>query len=72
MHRRDEYHIHPFECGEPLQLDGPRLEVMPTPGHTRDSVSLRVETPGRVEFFVLYQVPFFVLRADLDQGATVS
>ncbi|XP_023335549.1 metallo-beta-lactamase domain-containing protein 1 [Eurytemora carolleeae] len=48
VHKKDEYFIHPFECGEPLELDGEDLVVIPTPGHTNDSVSLKVLTKDGV------------------------
>ena len=36
VHYKDEYFLHPFECGEDLEIDGEDLVVMPTPGHTND------------------------------------
>lgn len=35
---------HPFLDGATYQLDGSDLEVIPTPGHTLDSVSVKVST----------------------------
>jgi glyoxylase-like metal-dependent hydrolase (beta-lactamase superfamily II) len=47
VHNRDKYYLHPFECGERFNIsDG--LYVLPTPGHTMDSVSLVVKTSGKL------------------------
>ena len=47
VHNGDKYYLHPFECGEPLNIsDG--LDVLPTPGHTMDSVSVVVKTSGKL------------------------
>jgi glyoxylase-like metal-dependent hydrolase (beta-lactamase superfamily II) len=65
VHRADEYYIHPFESGEPLQLDGESLEVIPTPGHTKDSVSLKVATPGAVGLHFALHTVVFTSRNDI-------
>ena len=44
VHHRDTYYIHPFETGENFIIDGDDVVVMPTPGHTNDSVSVKVNT----------------------------
>lgn len=48
VHTRDKFYLHPFECGENLKIDGENLYVMPSPGHTMDSVSLVVKTSDGV------------------------
>ena len=44
VHTRDKYSDHPFHLGKELRIDGEKLVVMPTPGHTLDSVSVKVVT----------------------------
>ena len=45
IHCKDVYWTEPsLEAGEELQIDGDDLKVIPTPGHTLDSVSLQVNT----------------------------
>ena len=51
VHHKDAYFIHPFECAEELVIDED-VVVVPTPGHTLDSVSVRVRTEGGVVFVV--------------------
>jgi len=43
IHHMDCYSDHPFKDGAVLHIDE-NLEVMPTPGHTLDSVSVKVKT----------------------------
>lgn len=45
--KRDKFFIHPYESGEEYPIDGDLVRVFPTPGHTLDSVSVRVETSAR-------------------------
>eukprot|EP00092_Neocalanus_flemingeri_P004853 GFUD01005222.1.p1 GENE.GFUD01005222.1~~GFUD01005222.1.p1 ORF type:complete len:201 (-),score=75.77 GFUD01005222.1:54-656(-) len=44
VYSKDKYIDHPFHEGEVFRIDGEDLVVMPTPGHTLDSVSVRVNT----------------------------
>ena len=45
---RDKYTDHPFNMGEVFRIDGEDLMVMATPGHTLDSVSVKVNTDNGV------------------------
>lgn len=42
---KDKWYLHPFDTDTPYSIDGDILEVVPTPGHTLDSVTLRVKIP---------------------------
>ncbi|XP_065576249.1 uncharacterized protein LOC136037415 isoform X3 [Artemia franciscana] len=42
--KKDTYWFHPFDSGKPYEIDGQRLYVLPSPGHTADDVSLVVKT----------------------------
>ncbi len=42
--KRDKFSLHPYDAGEEYPIDGDLVRVVPTPGHTLDSVSVRVVT----------------------------
>ena len=44
IHHRNEYYPHGFEEGKCYEIDGENLYVLPTPGHTLDSISVIVKT----------------------------
>lgn len=44
VHTKDRYTDHSFNKGEVFRIDEDELVVMPTPGHTLDSVSVKVNT----------------------------
>jgi len=44
VHSKDKYTDHAFHEGEDFRIDENKLVVMPTPGHTLDSVSVKVTT----------------------------
>lgn len=48
VHTRDRYTDHPFHLGEAFRIDEEKLVVMPTPGHTLDSISVKVVTDDGV------------------------
>jgi glyoxylase-like metal-dependent hydrolase (beta-lactamase superfamily II) len=37
---KDKFFLHPFDNGTPFDIDGDRVQVLATPGHTLDSVSV--------------------------------
>lgn len=41
---KDKFYLHPFETETPYSIDGDKVEVLPTPGHTLDSVTVKVRT----------------------------
>lgn len=45
--KRDTFLVHPYASGEAFSIDGEKVKVIPTPGHTLDSVSVRVVDANR-------------------------
>lgn len=44
VYHGDMYYSNPLEKGENYSIDGENLVIMPTPGHTLDSISVKVKT----------------------------
>ena len=44
IYKKDIYYDHPFKDGQDYRIDANDLVVMPTPGHTLDSISVKVAT----------------------------
>lgn len=70
IHTRDKWHIHPFtpaaaDGGTPFDIDGDRVQVLATPGHTLDSVSVRIRTDAGV---VIIAGDLFEKEEDLDDA----
>lgn len=59
---KDKFYLHPFDNGTEYEIDSNLVRVLPTPGHTLDSVSVEVKVGAGKRFEMQKLIPRLVTK----------